>query len=211
MIWTVKTRLLIVATAATLLLTACGAESTGAQTVTSTSTTTVSVTVKPEPPAPVTVTATATLTTEASAAPAPAPDAVARWGQPQAVSKGTATVAVYDVEIPADITGPEATQGLSWAAVDAELCLSGDSTGAQVSWSPWGLTAGSRNYEAVSTTYNHFPKPGYPVVEPVGPGECARGWIVFEAPADGSVTQVRYANPDLSGSSVEVVKWSITG
>src|SRR4029079_6215118 len=98
---------------------------------------------------------------------------------------------VHQVQIPVEVEGIETTTaGFIWAGVEAELCVTEPNV--QVSWNPWGLTDDAgRQYKAVSSLYTQFPQPTYPFAgDPVLPGECARGWIMFEAPNDGSITKV---------------------
>jgi len=148
-----------------------------------------------------------TVTTAVKATPdAPAAGALSKWGKPVAFSFGTITL--LDVAIPAPIEGPVPRgDGLGWGAVKARFCPNGNAT---ASWSPWSLVAGSSRYEATNLSFAQFPKPAYPIADDaVLAGECVEGWIVFEAPTDGSIDKVRYA-PRATDGAVNVVEWSAT-
>ena len=186
-----------------LLVTACGAQAAEAPP----STVTATVTATPAPTTK-TVTQTVTSTVASGAAAASAAAQPAAIGTTQTLPGGT-KITVHRVEIPASVEGIDTiTAGFIWAGVEAELCVA--EANVTVSWNPWSLTDdGGRQYKAASSTYNQFPQPSYPFAgDPVLPGECARGWIMFEVPSDGSITKVRYANTGSTGAS-NVLQWMV--
>lgn len=195
-------RLILLSAVGGLLVAACGAQAAEAPPSTGTVTATVTAT-----PATKTITETVTSTVTPSAVAAPTAAPPAAIGTAQTLPGGT-KITVHQVKIPVDVPGIDTiTPGYIWAGVESELCVAEPNV--SVSWNPWGLTDdGGRQYKANSSLYNQFPQPSYPFAgDPVLPGECARGWIMFEVPNDGSITKVRYANTNPSGTS-NVLQWS---
>lgn len=193
-------RVLLLTSVFGLLMTGCGAQAAQAPP----STVTVTATPLAET---VTLTVTSTLQPTTPVAPTAAPPAPI--GTTQTIPSNT-KITVHQVQIPTAVEGIDTTTaGFVWAGVEAELCVAEPNVA--VSWNPWSLTDDAgRQYKSVNSLFSQFPQPTYPFAgEPVLPGECARGWIMFEVPSDGSITKVRYANTNTDGTS-NVLQWTAT-
>lgn len=134
-----------------------------------------------------TVSATATVTETAELTPVKVPTALKLGAS---VELSNATVVVQQSK---RITRPD---GSAMAAL-VKLCLTGSS--ASLSWGPWSMAdADSGIYPSSSSRYEDDPLPSYPFAEEreFQPGECAKGWVVFEVPESVEISHVVYANSE---------------
>jgi hypothetical protein len=85
--------------------------------------------------------------------------------------------------------------GNVWAAADVQACAQpGTVFKVTVSDAPWSLRFPDGTAVSPTTADDpHFPQPRYPgTPSALQPGECLRGWVVFEVPADGRPQVLRY-------------------
>lgn len=121
-----------------------------------------------------------------SATPA-APTLVGKVGDTYVGNQIDATVEQFNPKV--------TTSALSqtWQAVLVKTCAKADDV--IVSTYSWqAITADSGRYHSASSHYHDAPKPLYAVGdEQVLNGECVRGWILFDSPADVEAVEIRYA------------------
>lgn len=99
-----------------------------------------------------------------------------------------------------------------YAAVEVRVCIENQPKGTTLSWGPWALSSSDGGqYPALSTDYSSdIPKPSYPFFgrQLMMNGDCAQGWIAFGAPADNSLSLVRYATTD-DNNNLLAARWVI--
>ncbi|GAA3757657.1 hypothetical protein HDA32_001813 [Spinactinospora alkalitolerans] len=117
---------------------------------------------------------------------------------------GNATIEVIDYRRP---FGERTTSdALVNAGLEVRLCLNevrvpewaeNDPTytedRAMISWDPWVVVMeDDTRVSAASTVWSDWPDATYPDEETLFPGECARGWVPFEVPEDGTAVSAGY-------------------
>ncbi|MFT4218114.1 MAG: hypothetical protein QM619_13160 [Micropruina sp.] len=105
---------------------------------------------------------------------------------------GEVTITVLDSKR-AKISGHRASQVL----VMAKTCNVAAIAGIELTWDSWVLLGpDSEEYPASTTHGNAEPVPVYPNGSGrlYKPGQCAKGWIVFDVPTDAKLSGVRYMN-----------------
>lgn len=128
--------------------------------------------------------------------PAATTDAPAAVGVTQSLTDGDARadVTVFDVgPVPDGVGLGLLGEGQQYVGVDAQVC--GNFAGQVGAMDRWALTdASNARYEP--TTENGKP-PVYPYRPvPLAPGECVRGWVMFETVKDADLVSVRYSTGD---------------
>ena len=85
----------------------------------------------------------------------------------------------------------------SWAAY-IKLCNVSATDPVGPSWDPWSLvTADGQQYKASTETYTGDPTPAYPFTvgdRVLNQGDCAKGWVVFEARKGAAFATLEYDN-----------------
>ena len=125
----------------------------------------------------------------------PAPTAP-QFGQSVAAGTGFIAATVFSYTQPAAGGAAPSQAGHVWAAVDAQACREpGSVFQVTVSNAPWSLRFSDGTATVPSLADDpHFPQPRYPdTPTALQPGQCLRGWIVFDVPAAGRPLAVRYA------------------
>ena len=176
-------RQILAAVGVGVVLAGCGSQAAAPETVTVTT----------EVPTTVTVAATRTpsLSAPSTTTPNSTPSSVqsASVGSTQAIGNvGHATLHAVDRAVPPT---PGGESGEPRTAIDAEVCLDGPAVQAStVSSSPWVVVdSANGRYSAASSTWDTDPQPQYPVGDSaLNAGECVRGWIVMNIPADTQLT-----------------------
>lgn len=105
---------------------------------------------------------------------------------------GEITITVLDSKR-AKVAGHRGNQVL----VMAKTCNVAAASGIELSWDTWVLLGpDSEEYPASSTHGNAEPAPVYPNGSGrlYKPGQCAKGWIVFDVPNGAKLSGVRYMN-----------------
>ena len=89
-----------------------------------------------------------------------------------------------------------------WVAVDHETCVSEKMVPAEggifLHNDPWFITStDNHRFRVINREYEEFPTPAYVVgSERVDPGECVRGWTVFDVNPDVTINTVVYKNTE---------------
>lgn len=98
---------------------------------------------------------------------------------------------------------PEALgPGEKWAVLDVKVCNTGGDP-FQTSTYPWSLAyEGGARVASAGMNAGELPKPLYPMDAKVAAGDCVRGNIVFQVPAEGRPERVLYS-PDVLDEPVE--------
>ncbi|MFT4295768.1 MAG: hypothetical protein QM582_10190 [Micropruina sp.] len=105
---------------------------------------------------------------------------------------GEVTVTVLDSKR-AKVSGHRSNQVL----VMAKSCNVTAAAGIELTWDSWVLLGpDSEEYPASTTRGNSEPVPVYPNGSGrlYKPGQCAKGWIVFDVPTSAKLSGVRYMN-----------------
>lgn len=105
---------------------------------------------------------------------------------------GEVTITVLDSKR-AKVAGHRGNQVL----VMAKTCNVAAASGIELSWDTWVLLGpDSEEYPASGTHGNAEPAPVYPNGSGrlYKPGQCAKGWIVFDVPNGAKLSGVRYMN-----------------
>ncbi len=105
---------------------------------------------------------------------------------------GEVTITVLDSKR-AKVAGHRGNQVL----VMAKTCNVAAAAGIELSWDTWVLLGpDSEEYPASGTHGNAEPAPVYPNSSGrlYKPGQCAKGWIVFDVPGGARLSGVRYMN-----------------
>lgn len=105
---------------------------------------------------------------------------------------GEVTVTVLDSKR-AKVAGHRGNQVL----VMAKTCNVAAAAGIELSWDTWVLLGpDSEEYPASATHGSAEPAPVYPNSSGrlYKPGQCAKGWIVFDVPSGAKLSGVRYMN-----------------
>jgi hypothetical protein len=124
------------------------------------------------------------------------PPAGHRFGETVAAGSGFVLAAAFNFTQPAAPSAAPAQPGHAWAAADVQACAQpGTVFQVTVSDGPWSL----RYSDGTAVQPSHaddaqFPQPRYPgTPTSLHPGECLRGWVMFEVPAKGEPQVLRYA------------------
>lgn len=94
-----------------------------------------------------------------------------------------------------------------YGALDIKFCLlklPEDIEEVTVSGNPWVLKFDDEAYTSIDFSDATTLKPKYPEHRRVRPGSCVRGWLEFEVPKNGQLTEVQYA-PD----GREMIIWTM--
>lgn len=138
----------------------------------------------PAPPLPP-VTVTATVTVTASPA-APATAANLALGQP-IEAPGVAKMTVSQFQ-----AFPKGNHDMPLVGAMAQGC---NQSAAAIEFSngPWSAAAADgSSFTVMGTFYGNDPVPQYPIQRGVAPGQCVKGWLLFEVPTGITITTVRY-------------------
>ncbi len=125
-----------------------------------------------------------------------APPTAPQFGQSVAAGTGFVAATVFGYTQPAADGAAPSQAGHVWAAVDAQACREpGSVFQVTVSSGPWSLRFPDGTSAAPSQADDpHFPQPRYPdTPTALQPGQCLRGWIMFDVPQVGRPLAVRYA------------------
>lgn len=132
----------------------------------------------------------------------------AKLGQKQTDSDPLATITatVYAYKVLAS-TYPPDRKGYEYGGADTRLCVvkTDGNRSAGISWGPWSLAFpdDSTIDSASSWSADWFRVPLYPGSEKLlRPGQCVRGWILFEVPKGKHPSKVVYA-PESAASPTE--------
>lgn len=102
--------------------------------------------------------------------------------------------------------------GFVFAGLDAKLCMvqTPDGEPANVTSEPWTLTFGdATTTEPVTALPRAFSVALYPdVSKPLAPGECVRGWIVFEVPKGKRPAAALYT-PTNTDAPARSLRWHV--
>lgn len=151
----------------------------------------------PEPGETASETPSAVPSIIASGSPSPAPTATGSAGDFRAPGEvldlgGEVSVTVLDSKR-AKVAGHRGNQVL----VMAKTCNVAAASGIELSWDTWVLLGpDSEEYPASATHGSAEPAPVYPNSSGrlYKPGQCAKGWIVFDVPTGAKLSGVRYMN-----------------
>ena len=90
--------------------------------------------------------------------------------------------------------------GMTWSSADVELCRSADTTSGPTEADAWQLwTDQGGRIDIASTIYRNALVPAwdYSTTEvPIAPGQCLRGWALFEVPPGAVVESAVFINTD---------------
>lgn len=116
---------------------------------------------------------------------------------------GIGSAAVYQVINPYTSSAIAPRPGTHFVAVNARLCA-GD--GANASPNVFSFALVLSNGQLVSPSYRDAAVPGLDMVDQLPPGQCARGYVTFEAPSGSTVVGVQYTEV---GPSPLNVRWRV--
>ena len=105
---------------------------------------------------------------------------------------GEVTITVLDSKR-AKVNGHRGNQVLAMV----KTCNVSAASGIELTWDTWVLLGpDSEEYPASTVRGNAEPTPAYPNGEGrlYKPGQCAKGWIVFDVPSGAQLSGVRYMN-----------------
>lgn len=105
---------------------------------------------------------------------------------------GEVTITVLDSKR-AKVNGHRGNQVLAMV----KTCNVSAASGIELTWDTWVLLGpDSEEYPASTTKGNAEPSPVYPNGDGrlYKPGQCAKGWIVFDVPVGSALSGVRYMN-----------------
>jgi hypothetical protein len=124
------------------------------------------------------------------------PPAGHRFGENVASGSGFVLAVVFGYTQPAAPSAAPAHPGNVWAAADVQACAQpGTVFQLTVSYGPWSLRYADGTVVNPSGADDpRFPQPRYPATPTsLHPGECLRGWVVFQVPAKSEPQALRYA------------------
>ncbi|MBQ0897468.1 hypothetical protein KBX37_31145 [Micromonospora sp. U56] len=158
----------------------------------------------PEAKAPPTAAATS-----APASPSPSPDpGTMKFGQTFTFPEDRyATVTVYGYKHNATKFGSTDDDGTVYGALDIKYCLKRLPAGTgsiELSGYPWTLKFGNSAFQSTGSSGGAAMNPEYPEGRRIKVGSCIRGWLDFEVPKTGRLTEVQYA-PQADG--VDIISW----
>lgn len=141
------------------------------------------------PPSEATTTSEApTTTTEA--------DAILNLGDTY-TTPSDSDLTVYDFRPNTPNADPAAADvlpaGVAWASADVEVCNGPDLTG-PIGFDSWRLTTGNSLITQSSSTYANALIPQLDTQLEVAAGDCLRGWVQFDVPADAPIDAVTFVN-----------------
>ena len=117
---------------------------------------------------------------------------------------GEVTITVLDSKR-AKVAGHRNSQVL----VMAKTCNTNAQAGIELTWDTWVLLGpDSEEYPASTVKGSNEPAPVYPNANGrlYKPGQCAKGWIVFDVPTGSQLSGVRYMN-----STGDSAQWRLSG
>jgi len=141
----------------------------------------------PDPPAPAAVTTPAVPTADPSS---PVP-----LGTTLAVAEAGAQLEVTVFNINQDGAPNSAPKsGGHWASADVQTCVKQTQSDFATKATDWAVSdaAGLASQGTILTDAS-FPSPTYPISQPLGVGQCVRGWTLFPVDYKAVVSTVGYA------------------